>query len=51
MPVMMVVGEGGEGVPLGLGQMDFPGPPPVGEASAYTTELMQRHWRLLLSVP
>ena len=39
---MTIADERGGGVPLGLGQMDFSGPPHVGEASAYTTEPMQR---------
>ena len=42
MPVFMIAGERGEGVPLDPGQMDFSGPLHVGEASAYTTEPMQR---------
>ena len=42
MPMLMSAGERGEGVPLDLGQMDFSAPPHVGEASAYTTEPMQR---------
>jgi hypothetical protein len=42
MPVMMIAGEQGEGVPLDLGQMDFSGPPHVGGASAHTMEPMQR---------
>ena len=42
MPVMIIAGERNEGMPLDLGQMDFSNPPRVGEASAYTTEPMQR---------
>ena len=42
MPIMIIAGERCKGMPLDLGQMDFSGPPRVGEASAYTTELMQR---------
>ena len=42
MPVLMIACERGEGVTLDLGQMDFSGPPHVGEASAYMTEPMQR---------
>ena len=42
MPVFMITGERGEGVPLDLEQMEFSGPPRVGEASAYMTEPMQR---------
>ena len=42
MPVLMIAGMSGKGVPLDLGQMDFSGPPHVGEAGVYTTEPMQR---------
>ena len=47
MPVFMITSERGEGVPLGLEQMEFSGPPRVGEASAHTMEPMQQQ----LSVP
>ena len=42
MPMLMIAGERGEGVPPNLGQMDFSGQPQVGEGSAYTTEPVQR---------